>query len=160
MCLKTYELYSARLYQAPVLAWQTALKNTEVKLNLLTDTDKLLMVKKCIAGGIFHAIRPYVKANNKYMKDYHKNKESSYVKYWDVNNLCRWAMPQKLCVNGFEWVKETSQFNECFIESYDKESDEGYFLEVDVQYPQKLHELHNNLPFLLERMRIQKVEKL
>ena len=94
------------------------------------------------------------------MKDYDKNKELSYLKYWDVNNLYRWAMPQKLPVNGFEWVKETSQFNKCFIESYDKESDERYFLEVDVQYPEKLHELHNNLPFLPERMSIQKVEKL
>ena len=85
------------------------------------------------------------------MKDYDKNKESQYLKHWDVNNLYGQAMSQKLLVNGFEWVKKTSQFNEGFIESYNEESDEEYFLEVDVQYTEKLHELHNDLPFLPER---------
>ena len=66
MRLKIYELYSARLFPVPVLAWQTALKKTKVKLDLLTDIDKLLMVKKCITEGICHAIHPYVKANNNY----------------------------------------------------------------------------------------------
>ena len=110
--------------------------------------------------GIFHAIHRYAKANNKYMKDYDKNKESSYLQYWDVNNLYGWAMSQKLPVNNFEWIKDTSQFNEDFIKNYNEESDEGYFLEVDVQYLEKLHELHNDLPFLPERMKIEKVEKL
>ena len=94
------------------------------------------------------------------MKYYDKNKESSYLKYWDVNNLSGWAMLQKLPVDGFEWLKDTSQFNEDFIESYNEKSDEGYFLEVDAQYPEKLHELHNDLPFLYERMKTEKVEKL
>ena len=62
--------------------------------------------------------------------------------------------------NNSEWIENTSQFNENFIKSYNEESDEGYFLEVDVQYPEKLHETHNDLPFLLERMKIEKVEKL
>ena len=69
-------------------------------------------------------------------------------------------MSQKLPVNNFEWIKNTSQFNEDFIKNYNEESDEGYFLEVDVQYLEKLHELHNDLPFLPERMKIEKVEKL
>ena len=69
-------------------------------------------------------------------------------------------MSQKLPVNNFEWIKDTSQFNEDFIKNYNEESDEGYFLEVDVQYLEKLHELHNDLPFLPERMKIEKVEKL
>ena len=67
---------------------------------------------------------------------------------------------QQLPVNNFEWIKDTSQFNEDFIKNYNEESDEGYFLEVDVQYLEKLHELHNDLPFLPERMKIEKVEKL
>ena len=67
---------------------------------------------------------------------------------------------QKLPVNNFEWIKDTSQFNEDFIKNYNEESDEGYFFEVDVQYPEKLHELHNDLPFLHERMKIKKVKKL
>ena len=64
------------------------------------------------------------------MKDYDENKESSYLKYWDVNNLYGWAMSQKLPVNNFEWIEDTSQFNEDFIKSYNEESDEGYFLEI------------------------------
>ena len=69
-------------------------------------------------------------------------------------------MSQKLPVNNFEWIKNTSQFNEDFIKNYNEESHEGYFLEVDVQYLEKLHELHNDLPFLPERMKIEKIEKL
>ena len=99
-------------------------------------------------------------AKNKYMKDYDKNKESSYLNYWDVNNLHGWAMSQKLPVGGFQWVENTSQFSKDFIENYNEDSDEGDFLEIDVQYPEKLLDLYNDLPFLLERMKIEKVEKL
>ena len=70
------------------------------------------MVEKFIRGGICHSIYQYAKANNKYMKDYTKNKESSRLQYWDVNNLYGWAMFQKLLVNNFEWIKDTSQFKE------------------------------------------------
>ena len=79
------------------------------------DIDMILLVEKGIRGGICHAIHRYAKANNKYMKDYNKNKESSYLKYWDVNNLYGWAMSQKLPVNKFKWIKDSSQFNEDFI---------------------------------------------
>ena len=98
----------------------------------------LLIVEKGIRGGICHSIYQHAKANNKYMKDYDKNKESSYLQYWDVNNLYGWAMSQKLPVNNFEWIKDTSQFNEDFIKNYNEESDEVYFLEIDVQYLEKL----------------------
>ena len=94
------------------------------------------------------------------MKDYDKNKRFSYNQYWDVNNLYGWTMSQKLLVNNFERITDTSQFNEDFIKNYNEESDEGYLLEVDVQYLEKLHELHNDLPFLSKRMKIVKVEKL
>ena len=66
------------------------------------------------------------------------------LRYWDVNNLYGWAMLQKLRVNNFEWIKDTSQFNEDFIRNYNEESDKEYFLKVDVQYIKKLHELHND----------------
>ena len=69
-------------------------------------------------------------------------------------------MSQKRPVNNFEWMKDTPQINEAFIKNYNEESDEGYFLEVDVQYLEKLHELHNDLPFLPKKMKIEKVEKL
>ena len=120
----------------------------------------LLMVEKDITGGICHSSYRYAKANNKYIKNYDRSKESSYLQYWDVNNLYGWAMSQKLPVNNFEWIKDTSQFNEDFIKNYNEESDEGYFIKVGVQYLEKLHELHNDLPFLPERMKIEKVEKL
>ena len=78
----------------------------------------LLMVEKGIKGGIWHAIHRYAKANNNHMKNYDENKESSYLKYCDVNNLYGWAMSQKLPLNGFKWVKETPHFNEDFIKGY------------------------------------------
>ena len=93
------------------------------------------------------------------MEDYGKNKELSYLQYWDVNNLYGWAMLQKLPVNNFEWMEDTSEFNEDFIKHYNEESSAGSFLEVDTQYLEILHELHNVLPFLTERMQIEKVDK-
>ena len=69
-------------------------------------------------------------------------------------------MSQKLPVNHFAWIEDASQFNEDFIKNYKEEHDEGYFLEVYVQYIEKLYELHNDLPFLPERMNTEKVEKL
>ena len=94
------------------------------------------------------------------MKDFDKNKEWSYIQSWDVKNLYSWAVLQKLPVNNFEWIKDTSQFNEDFIKNYNEESDERYFFKADAQYPEKLHELYNDLLFLPERMQIKKVEKL
>ena len=90
MCLKIYQLHPAKFLSAPGLAWQAALKKTEVKLELLTDIDMLLMVEKDIRGGICNAIHRYAKANNKYMKYYDKSKESSYLNYRDVKKLYGW----------------------------------------------------------------------
>ena len=86
--------------------------------------------------------------------------ESSYLRYWDVSYSYSQAMSQKLPVNNFEWIKDTVQFNKDFIKSYNEESDEGYFLKVDVQYPKKLHELHKDLPFLSERMKLKQSKSL
>ena len=107
-----------------------------------------------------HSEIQYVKANNKYMKYYNKNKESSYIKCWDVNNLYGWEMPQKLPLNGFKWVEETFQFNESFIKSYEQKSDEGWFVEVDVKYPEKLYDHLNDVPFLTERIKTRKIEEI
>ena len=116
----------------------------------------LIIVEKGIRGKIYHAIHQYVKVNNKYMIDYDRNKESSNLKYWNVNKLYAWEVSQKLLVDGFKWNEETSQFNEDFKKSYDEESDEGYFLQADVQYPENLHNLCNNLPFLTEKMKTER----
>ena len=94
-------------------------------------------------------IYQYAKANSKYMKEDDKNTESSCLQYWDVNNLYGWVMSQKLPVNNFECIKDTSQFNENFIKDYNEKIDEEYFLEVDLKYPQNLHDLHNDLPLLI-----------
>ena len=66
------------------------------------------------------------------MKDYDENKESSYLQYWDVNDSNGWTMFQKLPENSFEWIEDTSQFNEDFIKNYNEECDERYFLKVQV----------------------------
>ena len=108
-----------------------------VNLELLTDADMLLMVKKGIRGGFCQAIDWYAKANNKYMNNYDKSIESSYLMYLDANNLYGWAMSQKRPINGFKWVEDLSKFIDSFIKNYDKNSDRGYFFEVDVDYPKK-----------------------
>ena len=113
----------------------SVLKKTNVNLELLTDIDMLLMIEAGISGGISQSIHRYAKANNKYMKNYDKNIESSYLMYLDANNLYGWAMYQKLPVNGFKWVNYLSRFNEKFIKNYNEKSDIGYFFEVDAEYP-------------------------
>ena len=123
------------------------------------------MIEKGIRGGITNAIHRYTKSNNKYMKNYGKNKESSYIQYLDASNLYRWAMSQKLPVDGFKWIQASltdKKFNKFIklIKNYDEESDEGYILEVDIEYPKKLHDLNSDLPFLPERMKINKCSKL
>ena len=120
----------------------------------------LLMVEKRTRGGICQAIHRYAKANDKYMKHYDKDIISSYLMYLDANNLCGWAMSQKLPVKGFKWVKNLSKFNEILIRNYDENSDKGYFLEVDVDYPRKLLDLHKDLPYLTGRKKVYKVGKL
>ena len=81
ICLKIYKLDPAKFLSAPELAWEAALKKAKVKLDLLTDIDMLLMVEKGIRGGMCHSIYGYGKANNKYMKEYDKNKEQWYLQY-------------------------------------------------------------------------------
>ena len=102
MCLNIYELDPVYFVSAPGLAWKACLKKTGVKLELKTDYDKILMIEKGIRGGICQATYSYAKANNKYMKNYNKNIESSYIEYLDASNLYGWAMSQKLPVNDFK----------------------------------------------------------
>ena len=118
----------------------------------------LLMAEDGIRGGICHSIHRYAKANSKYMENYNKNEESSYIQYLDVNNLYGWAMSQKLPVNNFKWVEDTSKINEEFIKNYNENNNEGYILEVE--YPKKLHDSYSDLPFLPRGMKIDKYKKL
>ena len=137
-------------------------KETNIELELLTDYDMILMVEERIRGGICHSIHRYVKANNKYMKNYNKDEESSYIQYLDANNLYGWAMSKTLPVNGFKWLDsdKINEINEDFIKNYDENNDKGYIFEVDVKYLKRLHELDSDLPFLSEQMEINKCKKL
>ena len=158
-CLKVYELDPAHFLSLPGLAWQACLKKANIKLALLTDYNMLLMVEEGIRGGICHSIHRYAKANNKYMNNYNENEESSYIQYLDANNLYGWAMSQKLPVNNFKKIEGTSKINEDFIKNYYENSKKGY-IEVDVKYPKKLHDLRSDLPFLPKRIKIDKCKKL
>ena len=122
------------------------------------------MVEEGIRGGICHSIHRYVKVNNKYMKKYNSNEESSYIQYLDSYNLYAWAMSKKLPVNGFKWIGNNEMagpvITEDFIKNYDENNDKGYIFEVDVKHPKRLHDLHSDLPFLSERMEVNKCKNL
>ena len=151
MCIEICELDPFHFLSAPELAWQACLKKTGVELELITNADMLLMIEKAIRGGICNAINRYAKANNKFMIYYDENKELSCILYLVADNLYGWAMSQKLPVDGFKWVKNVSKIDEDFIKNYDEDGNIGYFLDVDIEYPGELHDLHSDLPFLQKK---------
>ena len=159
-CLENYELDPAHFVSLPGLVWQACLKKTNVELELLTDYDMLLIVEEGIRGGICHAIQRFAKANNKYMNDYDKKKKPSYIQYLDANNLYGKAMTEKLPVRGFRWMEDISKIDEDCVKVYNKNDNKGYILDVDVDYPSKLLNLHSDLPFLPEKMVINNTKKL
>ena len=136
-CLEIYKLDPVYFLNAPGLTWRACLKKTQVKLELLTDNNMLMMFEKGIRGGMCQATYRYAKANNKCMKNYDKNKESSFLMYIDANNLHGWEMSKKLPVDGFKWIDDLTMLTEDFIKSYNEESDIGYMLVVDVEHPKK-----------------------
>ena len=150
-----YKLDPAWYYTAPGLSWDAMLKKTEVKLELLTDINMLQMVKQGIRGGISTVTHRYAKANHKYLKNYDKNEPSIFIEYLDANNLYGWAMEKKLPTHGFKWMSEKELSNWNVLPA-----DTGCILEVDLKYPEKLHDLHNEYPLAPERLQVGKVEKL
>ena len=159
VCLENYGLDPAHFYTAPGLAWKACLKKTELRLELLLDPDMLLMFEHgIIHGGITQSAHRWAAANNPYMDEYDSSRPTKYLQYLDANNLYGWAMSQALPTGGFKWVKYSGDPNRLVEEMASK--DLGYLLEVDVSYPKKLHDLHNDLPFMCTKMRINGVEKL
>ena len=161
ICLKNYGLDPAYYYTAPGLAWDAMLKMTKINLELLSDVDKLLMIEKGIRGGISIISNRYGKANNKYMKDFNEKEPSKYLMYVDANNLYGRAMSEKLPVHSFKWMsnKEIENlFNNQIVQVWEKTP---CILEVDLIYPEELHDLHNDYPLCPERVECDKgVKKL
>ena len=153
LCLKIYGLDPVYYFTAPQLAWDACLKMTSVKLELLSDEDMLLMFEEGIRGGISIISNRYGEANNKYMrKGFNKNKPSKYLMYLDANNLYGCAMSEKLPTHGFKWLlnREIGKlFNNQVLQVWEKIP---CILEVDLEYPENLHDLHNDYPFCPERV--------
>ena len=152
ICMENYKLDPAHYFTAPGLAWDACLKITGVELELLSDIDMLLMIEEGIRGGVSMISNRHGKANNKYMgKSFIDTMISIYIMYLDANNLYGWAMSKPLPTHGFEWMKvdelETWELHSCI-------------LEVDLEYPKSLHDLHNDYPLAPEQIVVNKVSKL
>ena len=152
ICLKNYGLDPVYYYTAPGLAWDAMLKITKINLELLSDVDMLLMIEKGIRGGISIISNRYGKANNKYMKDYNKKEASKYLMYVDANNLYGWAMSQKLPVHSFNWLTDKEIKNLFKVQVVQFWERTPCILEVDLEYPEELHDLHNDYPLCPERV--------
>ena len=154
LCLKIYGLDPVYYFTAPQLAWDACLKMMSVKLELLSDEDMLLMFEEGIRGGISIISNRYGEANNKYMrKGFNKNKPSKYLMYLDANNLYGCAMSEKLPTHGFKWLLDREigkLFNNQVLQVWEKIP---CILEVDLEYPENLHDLHNDYPFCPERVK-------
>ena len=151
MCLNCYKLDAAHYITAPGLAWDAMLRMTGVTLELLTDIDMHLMVERGIRGGISMISNRYSKANNKYQDDYDPLKPSKYITYLDANNLYGWAMSQSLPYGEFKWLTD-DQISSFCVNNISDESEHGYFLDVDLEYPENLHDRHSDYPLAPESM--------
>ena len=125
----------------------------KIELKLISDIDKHLLIEKGMRGGISYIAKRYNKANNKYVKDYDSSEKSIYIIYLDTNNSYGWGMSQYLLYGGFKWLnqKEIDKFDE---NSISENSSNGYILEVDLEYPNELHQLHNDYPLTPEKLEI------
>ena len=145
-CLENYGLDPAHYITTPGLSWDAMLKKTGVELELLTDVDMYQFFERGIRGGISVITHRYAKANNPYMKLCNPENDTSYIIYLDANNLYGWAMVQPLPYGGFRWV-EPKHYTI-------KEPGIGYIYEVDLEYPEELHDLHNHYPCAPESMKV------
>ena len=146
-CLNYYGLEAAHLYTSPGLALQAALKMTGILLELLTDIDMHLFIEKGLRGGISTVTHRHAKANNRYVPDYDPSQPSSHVTYIDANNLYGWTMSQALPVDGSRWLEDQEIESLNVLEISDN-NENGYILEVDLNYPPELHDHHKLMNIL------------
>ena len=152
-CLQYYKLDPCHYFTSPGLSWDAMLKMTDIKLELMTDIDMFLFIERGMRGGVSYIANRYGKANNKYMKEYDEMAPSKYIMYLDANNLYGWAMSQHLPTGGFKWLTE-KQINKIDLTQYNEASEKGLILEVDLEYPKELHDLHNDYPLVPEKVKV------
>ena len=131
------------------------LKMTDIKLELIIDVGMFQFFEKGMRGGVSYIANRYGKANNKYMKDYDEMAPSKYIMYLDANNLYGWAMSQYLPTGGFRWLTE-KEINKIDLAKYKEDSKKDVILEVDLEYQQELHDLHNDYPSTPEKVKVTK----
>ena len=158
-CLQYYKLDPCHYFTSPGLSWDAMLKMTNIQLELMTDIDMFQFIEKGMRGGISYIANRYGKANNRYMKEYDQKAPSKYIMYLDANNLYGWAMSQYLPTGGFKWLTE-KQINNINLAKYHENSGKGSILEVDLEYPKELHDLHNDYPLAAERVRVNSINML
>ena len=156
-CMEQYNLDPAHYYTSPGLSWDALLKKTGVELELLTDYDQHLFIEKGMRGGISMVSKRYARANNPLIEGYNSSKPNTHILYLDANNLYGWAMSQPLPTGGFQWVDDCAlaQLAKTITE-HPAGSRKGYILEVDLEYPEELHDVHNAYPLAPERMVVKK----
>ena len=149
-CLQYYKLDPCHYFSSPGLSWDAMLKMTKVKLELITDIDMFQFIEKGLRGGTSYIANRFSEANNKYMENFNESKPSKYIMYLDANNLYGWAMSQYLPTGKFKWLTKGD------LADYRENSDEGIILEVDLDYPEELHDLHNDYPLAPEKLKVNK----
>ena len=152
-CLKYYKLDPCHYFTSPGLSWDAMLKMTDIKLELMTDIDMFQFIEKGLRGGISYKANRYGKANNKYMKEYDEKAPSKYIMYLDANNLYGWPMSQYLPTGGFRWMTQ-KQIDKIDLTKYKEDSEKGLIMEVDLEYPEELHDLHNDYPLGPEKVKV------
>ena len=152
-CMQYYKLDPCHYFTSPGLSWDAMLKMTDIKLELMTDIDMFQFIEKGMRGGISYISNRYAKANNKYMNSYDNTKPSKHIMYLDANNLYGWAMSHYLPTGGFRWMTK-SQIDKTNLAKYKENSKKGLILEVDLEYPKELHDIHNDYPLGPKKLKV------
>ena len=152
-CKQYYKLYTCLYFTSPRLAFDAMLKMTKIELELMTDVDMFQFIKKGLRGGDRYIANRRGRANNKYVKEYNKKAPSKNIMYLDANNLYGWAMSQHLMTGGFKWLTD-KEIDKVDMAKYKDESSTGLILEVDLEYPKELHNMHNCYPLSPEQLEV------